>query len=79
MSQNVVKFSSDIRPIFNQFKGPMMWRLDLTNYEHVMANLEIIKYHVNSSDDPMPPPPLDPLSPDQIQLFNEWVKGGCQR
>jgi hypothetical protein len=78
MSQNVVTFSNDIMPIFNQFRGQMMWRLDLTNYEHVMGNLAIIQYHVNSPDDPMPPPPFDPLSPDQIQLFNDWVKDGCK-
>ena len=37
-----VSFSNDIMPLFNQFKGQMMWRFDLTNYEQVKANASTI-------------------------------------
>jgi hypothetical protein len=72
-----VTFSNDIMPLFNQFKGQMMWRFDLTNYEHVKANATIIKNRIDSADGPMPPPPFDPLTPDQIQLFEQWITDGC--
>ena len=42
-----VSFSNDIMPLFNQFKGQMMWRFDLTNYEHVKANASVIYGRIN--------------------------------
>ncbi|MCA1568361.1 MAG: hypothetical protein LC803_22485 [Acidobacteria bacterium] len=73
-----VSFSNDIMPIFNQFKGQMMWRFDLTNYDHVKANASIIYDRISDPGGPMPPPPLDPLSSDQIQLFQQWINDGYQ-
>jgi len=72
-----VTLSNDIMPLFNQFKGQMMWRFDLTNYEHVKANADIIQNRIGNPDAPMPPPPFDPLTPDQVQLFNQWIADGC--
>jgi len=74
-----VSFSNDIMPIFNQFRGQMMWRFDLTNYEHVKANAKTINNRLAHADiyGPMPPPPFDPLTPEQIQLFGQWIKDGC--
>jgi hypothetical protein len=73
-----VSFSKDIAPIFNQFRGQMMWRFDLTNYEHVKANASVIHRRLSQADiyGPMPPPPLDPLTSDQIQLFEQWISDG---
>jgi hypothetical protein len=71
-----VSFSTDIMPLFNQFKGQMMWRFDLTNYEHVKSNASIIYGRINGGG--MPPPPLDPLTLEQIQLFQQWMIEGCQ-
>jgi hypothetical protein len=73
-----VSFRNDIMPIFNQFKGQMMWRFDLTDYDHVKANASIIYDRISDPDGPMPPPPLDPLSSDQIQLFQQWMNDGYQ-
>jgi len=75
-----VSFRDDIMPIFNQFRGQMMWRFDLTNYEHVKANATIINNRLANADiyGPMPPPPLDPLTPEQIRLFSQWINEGCQ-
>lgn len=73
-----VSFSTDIAPIFNQFRGQMLWRFDLTNYEHVKANAEIISRRLSQAHvyGPMPPPPFDPLTPDQVELFERWISGG---
>jgi len=71
-----VTFSNDIQPLFNQFKAQMMWRFDLTNYEHVKANATIILGRIDGSNGPMPPPPLDPLTKEQIQTFRDWMNDG---
>jgi hypothetical protein len=71
-----VSFSNDIMPLFNQFKGQMMWRFNLTNYEHVKANASIILGRIDGGG--MPPPPFDPLTLEQIQLFEQWINEGCQ-
>jgi len=69
-----VSFSTDIQPLFNQFKGQMMWRFDLTNYDQVKANAQIIYGQISSNG--MPPPPFDPLTLEQIQLFQQWMTEG---
>ena len=71
-----VSFSSDIAPLFNQFSGQMMWRFDLTNYDQVRANAQTIYGRINGGG--MPPPPFDPLTTDQIQLFQQWMSEGYQ-
>ncbi|HYO66748.1 MAG TPA: hypothetical protein VEU33_11745 [Archangium sp.] len=68
-----VSFSNDIMPIFNQFKGQMMWRFDLTSYEHVKANAAVIYNRISDPDGPMPPPPFDPLTAEQVGLFKQWM------
>lgn len=74
-----VTFSNDIMPLFNQFRGQMMWRFDLTNYDQVKANAQTINNRINHADiyGPMPPPPFDPLTPEQGQLFQQWIDDGC--
>ena len=74
-----VSFNDDIMPLFNQFKGQMMWRLDLTNYEHVKANARIIYDRIADPNllGPMPPPPFDPLTSEQVQTFRQWMDEGC--
>ena len=73
-----VSFRNDIAPLFNQFRGQMMWRMDLTNYDHVKANAQIIHLRLSDPDTygPMPPPPFDPLTPAQVKLFEQWMKDG---
>lgn len=73
-----VSFSSDIMPLFSQFRGQMMWRLDLTNYDHVKANARIIYDRIADPNlGPMPPPPFDPLTTEQVRLFRQWMDEGC--
>jgi len=76
MAITTVTFSNDILPIVGKWKSQMMWRLDLTNYEHVKMNADII-YAQISTGGPMPPPPYPPLTADQINLFKQWMNDGC--
>lgn len=69
-----VSFASDIQPLFKQFQGPMMWRLDLTFYDAVKANAELIFGQISTQQ--MPPPPFPPLSAEQIATFAAWMKQG---
>ncbi|HEV3304484.1 MAG TPA: hypothetical protein VG055_32840 [Planctomycetaceae bacterium] len=73
-----VSFDSDIKPLFAQFVGEMRWRLDLTRYEDVRANSQMIYAFIRSSDPDgrMPPPPFDPLTLDQIARFKTWMDEG---
>ncbi len=79
-----VSFATDIKPIFQQYQEPMMWRFDLTEYNAVKENADLIKGMINPSTDngvvtppQMPPPNFPPLSEDFINTYNEWVKSGC--
>jgi hypothetical protein len=74
-----VSFEHDIVPLFDQYRGQMMWRFDLTNYEHVKANHKAIYGQISGRDGNMPPPPLTPLTPAQVELFKSWVDAGCPR
>lgn len=71
-----VSFANDIQPIFTQFRGQMLWRLDLTSYDQVKANAQLIYNRITSTTDPMPAAPFDPLTKEQIDTFNAWMNGG---
>jgi hypothetical protein len=72
-----VSFANDIMPLFKQFQGAMMWRLDLTSYDAVKANAQTI-YNLISAAPPnnMPPPPFPPLKAEQIAAFQVWMNSG---
>lgn len=73
-----VSFANDIEPIFAQFVAQMRWRLDLTRYDDVRENAQMI-YDFISSNDPdgrMPPPPFDPLTDAQVAQFKSWMDSG---
>ena len=72
-----ITFSADIMPKFKQYQGPMMWRLDITNYDEVVENVVMITSRITATDDSrMPPPPFPPLPQDFIETFLAWVAGG---
>jgi hypothetical protein len=75
--QAPVSFANDIMPLFKQFQEPMMWRFDLTNYEAMVANAQTVYNRISSAGSPMPPPPFDPLTQEQIQMFQDWMNQGC--
>ncbi len=69
-----VSFADDIMPLFKQFQGPMMWRLDLTNYDAVKTNAQTIYDQISTQS--MPPPPFPPLTDAQIATFKLWMDSG---
>jgi hypothetical protein len=72
-----VSFDADIKPLFAQFVAQMRWRFDLTSYDDVKANANMIYAHISGTDgDPMPPPPFDPLTQEQIDSFKAWMDQG---
>jgi len=74
-----VSFASDIMPTLKQYQGPMMWRLNITNYAEVKENVAMIWARISATDDNrMPPPPFPPLSQTYLDTFKAWMAGGCQ-
>jgi hypothetical protein len=69
-----VSFANDIVPIFQPYRDPMMWRFDLTSYDAVRANAEIIFGQISTQS--MPPPPISPLTAAQIATFKAWMDEG---
>lgn len=73
-----VSFEKDIKPVLQQFNGPMIWRLDFTVYEDVKENASIILERISSTDDGgrMPPPPFPPLDATFVTTFQQWINAG---
>ena len=74
MSQST-SFANDIQPMFAQYRDRMTWRLDLTLYEDVKDNADIIYYQISTGQ--MPPANQGRLTQDQIDLFKLWMDQGC--
>lgn len=71
-----VSFQKDIVPMFYEFRGPMLWRLDLTKYEDVKANAPMIYNQIIGQN--MPPSPFPQFTADQTRLFQQWMTEGFQ-
>ena len=71
-----VSFQKDIVPMFYEFRGPMLWRLDLTKYEDMKANAAMVYNQMIQNG--MPPPPFPSFTADQIKLFQQWMTEGFQ-
>lgn len=69
-----VSFEQDIVPLFTQYRGSMLWRLDLTQYESMKRNAAMVYNQISTQS--MPPPPYPPMTPAQIQLFKTWMDQG---
>ncbi len=60
--------------------------LNYTTYEGILRSVnkgnasrsQLIKYIKASGHDRMPPPPLDPLTQDQIDLLSQWINDGAK-
>lgn len=64
-------FRTDIAPMFAPFRANMIWRFDITNYDAVKANSKMIFDYIQQQV--MPPPPMPPLSAQQVELFGQWM------
>ncbi|MBI1332908.1 MAG: hypothetical protein JST12_03405 [Armatimonadetes bacterium] len=73
-----VSFQNDILPFLYPWREQMMWRLDLTSYQDVKMNAPAIWEQIDPANGPaqMPPPPLQPLTPDEVSLFQQWMNSG---
>ena len=72
-------FATDIAPMFAPFRGPMTWRVDLTNYTDVRFHADLILSMIQSSPGnpaQMPPQPFVPLHDEQGALFRQWQADG---
>lgn len=53
-----------------------MWRFDLSSYDDVKANAQLIYSRICNSEAPMPPPPFPRLTDSQIKMFKDWMDNG---
>ena len=72
-------FKTDIAPMLAPYRANMMWRFDITDYNTVKQSADIIYQRLsgNPNFNRMPPPELDPLSPQNVALFKQWIDDGC--
>jgi len=75
-------FAAEIRPLFtDEDINHMSVAFDLSSYDDVKDHAEEILDRVSRPGDGtgrMPPPPREHWSPEKIQLFRDWMDGGCQ-
>jgi hypothetical protein len=71
-----VSFANDIVPFLTPWRSQMLWRLDLTSYDDVKMNAQIISDQISSTPPGMPPPPMQGLSAEEISLFSSWITDG---
>jgi hypothetical protein len=71
-------FARDVAPFLAPYRDNMIWRFDLTDYETVKANAALIYGQISPAGESlMPPPPVPPIRPSDIALFNSWMTEGC--
>jgi hypothetical protein len=80
MSQRIVSYTSDIRPLFTELdRDHMSFMFDLWSYDDVKNNADDIYDAVSNKRMPPAPPKADgPWSQEKIDTFKEWVDGGFQ-
>jgi hypothetical protein len=76
----VTSFKTDIAPMLAPYRANMMWRFDITDYDTVSQNAQMIYGRLSgTTGTQMPPPLLDALPQSQIDLFALWIKEGCPK
>lgn len=75
-------FTKNIRPLFtDEDVEHMSFAFNLASYDDVKTNSAAILDRVSrpaGSPGRMPPPPREPWTPEQVQLFKDWINGGYQ-
>ena len=80
--QPTTSFATDILPLFRPIDIDHMtgFGLDLSDFDAVSSAAAAISLRLKGiGGRRMPPPPDDPLTTDQISLFDRWVAEGCPR
>ena len=75
-----VSFDKDIKPLISEAdRDHMLFMFDLWSYNDVKDNADDIYDSVSNERMPPPPPQGDgPWSKDKVDLFKQWMDGGCQ-
>jgi hypothetical protein len=74
----VTSFKTDIAPMLAPYRANMMWRFDITRYDTVSQNAQMIYGRLTGNTGPqMPPSPMEHLTQSQIDLFLQWINDGC--
>jgi hypothetical protein len=76
-----VSFAKDIRPLFTQTDiDHMSFFCDLSSYSDVKTNANDILNRLKGIGGPQMPPKRDggPWPQKNIDLFQTWIKDGCQ-
>ncbi len=70
-----VSFESDIKPLF-RYKdiNAMRNRFDLSSYDDVKANADLIFSRIDDGTMPCD----SPWEEDKVSLFTSWIEGGCK-
>ncbi len=71
----MISFAADLQGTLYKYRGEMMWRLDLADYDDVKANAAII-YSMITPPAQMPPPPFPPFSAAFVEDFQTWIGEG---
>jgi glucose/arabinose dehydrogenase len=69
-----ISFARDIAPLFSQYRASMLWRLDLTKYEDIKLNADMVYNQISTQS--MPPPPYPSMTTEQVALFKAWMEQG---
>ena len=71
-------FDKDIKPLFNEIdRNHMEFMFDLGSFKDVKDNADDIYDAVSNGR--MPPPSAGgPWPKDKVDLFKQWIDGGCQ-
>ena len=80
--QPTTSFATDILPLFRPIDIDHMngFGLDLSDFDAVSSAGAAISQRLKGiGGRRMPPPPDDPLTAEQISLFDKWVAEGCPR
>ncbi len=75
MSESPAGYAKDIKPLFNERdRNHMEFMLDLWPYDDVKGNADAILDSVSNGR----MPPRRPMAADQVDIFKQWIAGGCQ-
>jgi hypothetical protein len=77
-AEGCTSYETDIRPKFTTEDVDHMNDLgmDLNDYSAVKDNADLILSRLKDTDNPMPPPPRGPWSPEWIECFEQWIQSG---
>ena len=77
MPQTPVSYDADIKPLFTPTdQQHMAFMLDLWSFGDVRSNADAI--YNSLAGGTMPPPPRGPWPAEKVELFQKWIKDGCQ-